>query len=144
MKSLIIVYAAALLIICLPTLFLSIDNARTESITQNIAGVATSGSTYIATVNLGQPLYNSAIGNVSVVSSNLSSDSPSADNYTVSGRIVSIGGLDESQTRTIALTYAVSSSHLPSGVNTFLGLIIWFLIFIEMGLLAGAIYAFFQ
>ena len=146
MKSLIIVFAALLVIIAFPLLFDSIDDARVDHFTQNVAGLTTGAGGYTSNATLSRALYDDDAANVVSVTSNTTADSPSADSYNSVSRLLIIGGLVASTTRTISITYEIDSTVLDDyvGMGVFLTLFIWLVVFIVLGLLVGAVYAFFQ
>lgn len=144
MKSLIIIFAALLLIIATPFVFDSIDDAITDSYSQSFAGVTTGAGEYSENVTLSRALYNDDADSVTGVSSNITSDTPTAGTYNTVSHAVEITGLEASQVRTITVDFEIDSTTLPDGVATFLALWRWFWIFIITGLAAGAIYAFFD
>lgn len=144
MKSLIIIFAALLLIIATPFVFDAIDDAITDSYSQSISGVTTGAGAYAENVTLGRAPYSDDYASVTGVSSNLSSDSPTASGYNSVSRALEVSGLEESLTRTLTISYEIDSVTLPAGVATFLTLWRWFWIFVITGLIGGAIYAFFD
>ncbi len=143
MKSLLIVFGALLLIIQLPLLFGSIHDARVDDYTQSVAGVVTAAGIYAANVTLSQELWSGSVSLVDV-SSNLSSDSPSADSYNSVSGVLLVGGLDAGKTRTLEIVYDIESAILSehTGASTFLALFFWFILFLFLGLVGSAIYAF--
>ena len=144
MKSLIIVFGALLLIIQIPVLFGSIHDARVDNYTQNVAGVTTAAGIYGANVTLSQELWGDAVSLVSSISSNITPDSPSADSYNPVSGVLLVAGLDAGQIRTLSITYEMESAILSehTGASTFLALYFWFVVFLILGMMAGAIYAF--
>lgn len=144
MKSLIIAFGAILLIIATPFIFTAIDDGLTQETTQSIAGVTTGAGVYSANVTLSRSIYNDDTTSVSGISSNLSADSPTAADYNSVSRNLEVSGLDASGTRTLTVEFMISSTTLPSGSTAFLTLARWFWIFAITGMLAGAIYAFFD
>lgn len=146
MKSLVIVFAALLVIIALPLLFASVDSARTETFSQNVAGVTTGASEYTSNATLSRALYDDDASNVTSITSNITADSPSADSYNSVSRLLTIGGLNQSTTRTISITYEIDSTIIDdyTGMSTFLTLYLWLIVFVVLGLLVAAVYAFTQ
>lgn len=144
MKSLIIVFATLLLIIATPFVFSTIDDALTEEYTQTFSGVATGAGEYADNVTLSRAVYNDETASVTDVSSNTSSDTPSASSLNTVSRALEVSGLDDSQTRTLAVTFLIDSTTLPTGVGAFMVLVRWFYIFVIIGMSGGAIYAFFD
>jgi len=144
MKSIIVVFGALLVIISLPLFFSSINNAQTESYVQTFAGVTTGAGVYSANRTLSESLFNNSVTHVLGISSNVSADSPSATSYTGVSKLLVFGGLAQSETRTLEVTYQIDSSSLPTGMGTFFTVIRWFMVFAIIGLIAAAIYAFFD
>ena len=144
MKSLIIVFGVLLLIIGLPAFFTSINDAQVEEYTQTFAGVATGAAVYSANVTLSEDLYNDNVISVTDSSSNITSDSPSAATYNSVSGVLLVEGLDASQMRTLSITYEIASTLLASGMGIFFTMSIWFWLFAIIGMIAGAIYAFFN
>lgn len=144
MKSLMIVFGAILLIIATPFIFAAIDDAITQEYTQSIAGVSTSAGVYSANATLGRGVYSDDARSVLDISSNVTSDTPSAATYNSVSRVLTVSGLAQSQTRTLTVEFMIDSTTLPAGVATFLTLLRWFWVFIIIGMAGGAIYAFFD
>ena len=144
MKSLIIVFGALLLIIATPFVFGAIDDARTTEYTQTFAGVTTGAGEYSENVTLSQALFSVTINSVVGITSNTTSDSPSASGYNSVSKALEVSGLDQSLTRTLSVEYKSDSATIGSGVSAFLTLIRWFYVFIIIGMAGGAIYAFFD
>jgi len=145
MKSLFICFAALFLIIALPWVFQSIDDAFTEEYAETFAGVVTGSGVYTANVTLAAATWNDSLTSVTEISSNITgSDAPSASAYNTVSRILSVNGLDESQTRTLSVTFLIDSTSLPEFFSTFLMLFRWFYMFMILGMAGGAIYAFIQ
>ena len=142
MKSIVIVFAALLLIMATPAIFSSLDNARTESASQSFQGITSSNST--ANVTLGQGVSHDSITAVTGITSNQTLDTPTSYAYNSVSRILTINGLAESGlTRTLTVAFNIDSATLPSGMSSFYTLFYWFWIFIIMGMCGGAIYCFF-
>jgi len=132
------------MVMMLVVIFSFLVDAQTRDYTQNYAGVTTGAGRYTANVSLSQDLYSSNTVSVSGISSNISGDYPASDNYNTLSRVLTIGGLRQSQTRTLSVTYDIENPSLPAGVVTFLTIVIWFFIFVILGLLVGAVVNFFQ
>lgn len=144
MKSLVVAFGAAFLLILFPAIFGRLIDAQTDDYTQNFAGVSTGAGEYSANFTLSQDLFEDNTVSVSSISSNISGDSPSASAYNSVSRVLTAGGLQESQTRTISVTYDIEDPSLPAGVVVFLQIFIWFFMLIDLGLLVGSVYAFFE
>ena len=144
MKSLIIVFASLFLLIATPTVFDALDGALTEEYTQSIAGVATATGNYTANVTLGQSVYNNTASSITGISSNITSDTPTAASYNSTSKSALISGLEGNTSRTLTLAFLIDNPDLDDGMSVFIHLLRWFYIFIIVGLSGGAIYAFFQ
>ena len=144
MKSLLIVFGALLLIIATPFVFTAIDSAITDEYSQSISGVTTGAGEYAANATLGRAIYNDDDSSVTSISSNTSTDTPSAASYNSVSKIVEVSGLDESITRTLTIEYLIDSTTLDTAAMVFFPLLRWFWIFTIMGMIVGAIYAFFD
>jgi len=145
MKSLLICFAAMLMLIGIPWVFSSIDNAMTDDLSQSFAGVSTGAGIYSANVTLGKDLYNNSVGAVTDVSSNLTGiDTPLAYSYNSVSNILTVSGLDASQSRTLTVEFLIDTETTPAEFLTILVLFRWFYVFSILGLEAGAIYAFYR
>jgi len=145
MKSLVIVFGSLILLIGLPFAFQTIDDSVTQSYTQAISGVGTSAGEYAANVTLGRALYNNDSVAVSGISSNVSSDTPTASSYNSVNKALEVSGLADDETRTLTITFDIGSTTLPEGAALFLTTLVrWFLIFAIIGSFGGAVYAFFD
>lgn len=144
MKSLIIIFGALLLIIATPFVFTAIDDAITQEYTQSISGVTTGAGTYSTNVTMGRSIYNDDSESVSGITSNVSSDTPTASSYNSVSKALEVSGLDASQIRTLTIDFQIDSTVLPTGAVAFLTLLRWFWIFTIVGTISGAIYAFFD
>lgn len=133
-----------LLIIGLPFVFSAIDDGLTEDYTQSISGVATASGNYSANVTLSRSIYNDETTSVSAISSNVSDDSPTAYTYNSVSRVLEVSGLSDNDTRTLSVEFLIDSTTLPTGCGTILTLIRWFWVFAILGMVCGAIYAFFD
>ena len=142
MKSIVIVFAAFLMLIATSPLFAAIDDARNETTTENFQGLTSSNST--ANVTLGSTLSQNSLSEVTTITSNYTADTPTKYAYNSASRVLTINGLASSGTRTLAVTYNIVSTTLPSGMSAIFPLLYWFWIFIALGMAGGAIYAFFQ
>jgi len=144
MKSLIIVFGTFLLLVALPYAFQAVDDAITESYTQSISGVTTGAGEYTENITLSRSIYNNDTTSITSISSNITSDSPTAAGYNTVSRQLEVSGLDASQTRTLAVNFLIESTVIPAGSVMFLTLYRWFLVFMIIGMAGGAIYAFFD
>lgn len=128
----------------LPFVFSSIDNALSESITQNTAGVSVTGN-YSTNITLSNAIFNNSITSIKSITSNESTDSPAVYTYNSVSRVLTVSGLNSGASlRTLAVNFNIPSTTLPDFMTTFLSLLRWFWVFIIIGMTAGAIYAFFD
>ena len=128
----------------IPVVFAAINDAQTESITQNISGITSSGN-YTANTTLGHAPYQNSIGSIKTITSNTTLDAPTSYAYNSVSRVLTVSGLAETGlTRTLAVQYNIADSSLPDYFTGFLDLLHWFYILMIVGLAGGGIYAFFQ
>lgn len=144
MKSVIVSFAAILLIIALPFVYQSIDNAVTDELTQNFAGIDTAAGVFTANVTLGKDIFRDDVGKVKEVSSNITSDVPSAYSFNKVSRALEVSGLEEDNSRTLSVNYYIDSVTLEDFAITIFSLFRWFYLFVILGMAGGAIYAFFD
>lgn len=142
MKNVLVVFAAVLLIAAAPFVFKSLHNARIDSYSQSFAQVSTPPGVNSANVTLGLELYEDTIANISVCSSNLTGDSPSAAGYTIAGNILNISGLLSSSVRTLTIQYGIASQALfdIATASVFFNVLAYMYIFTMLGLMGGAIW----
>lgn len=145
MKSLIIIFAATMLIIATPYVFQSIRGGVTEDYSQSVAGVSTLTGQHTANITLGRAIFSNDTASVTGITSNVSSDTPTAYSYNSVSRQLEISGLADGATRTVVASFLIGSTILPSGSGSLLlTLLTWFWIFLILGTVGGAIYAFFD
>lgn len=146
MKSVLIVFGALLYIICMPFLFNGIHDVRTDEYTQNYTSVTTGAAVTQANVVLSNDLWNDVITSVVSISSNVTGDIPTADNYTALTHTLKVGGLLPATTHSLSVDYEIESitlSELPAISGLFLA-IVYLMALAVLGLVAGAIYVFFK
>lgn len=144
MRSVIIIFAALVLMACAPFAFAAIDAAATDDYTQTFSAVTTGAGATSANVTLAQEIYNDHINQVTSVTSNITNDSPSATYYNTVSRALQVGGLEESGERTLSVTFHTDSSTMPTGMEAFWTFLRWFYVFMIIGFAGGAIYSFFD
>lgn len=144
MKSLIIIWAAFLMMLATPAVFSTIDNSITDDYSQSIAGVSTGSGVYSANITLGQAVFNDNVASISAITSNVTTDAPTASSYNSVSRAVEVTGLSASQLRTLTVAFTIDSPILPDSLVTFLVILRWFWVFVIIGFAGGAIYAFFD
>lgn len=146
MRGILIIFGVALYVIAMPFIFNGIHTARTDQFDQNFAEITTAAAATSANITLSRALWGSDAANVVNVSSNFTGDSPSANAYNSVSRILTVGGLASSQTRTLAVTYEIASTtlaELPS-VSPLLIVLVVFIILATIGLAGGALWAVIQ
>lgn len=143
MKSIIVAFAVILLIIAMPFVFQSIEDARTNEAELTFASVTTSGVS-TANVTLNQAIYRGSVNSVTAVSSNITSDTPSAYSFNSVSRVLQVNGLAEDETRTLSVAFNIENENLDDGSLVFFSLFRWFYIFMIVGMSGGAIYSFFD
>jgi len=143
LKSIIVAFAVILLIIAMPFVFQSIEDARTNEAELTFASVTTSGVS-TANVTLNQAIYRGSVNSVTAVSSNITSDTPSAYSFNSVSRVLQVNGLAEDETRTLSVAFNIENENLDDGSLVFFSLFRWFYIFMIVGMSGGAIYSFFD
>lgn len=144
MKSLLIIFGTLMLLLYIPVVIEGTRDAQTEDYDLSFAGVTTAAGVYSANVTLTTDIYDDNVLSVASVSSNVSSDSPSASAFNSSSKVLTVNGLAASSTRTLDLTLKVDNPLMPAGMSMFFGLYQWFYNFVILASFAGAIYAFVQ
>jgi len=144
MKSLIIIFGTFIYLIGLPLMFASIDDLVTQDIDQSFALVNTGAAATAQNVTLSQAVHKNSVAFINTVTSNLSQDTPTGASYNSVNKALEISGLSPSLNRTILVSFSIASSTLPAQANLFLDTLVrWFLIFAGIGMMGGAVYAFF-
>jgi hypothetical protein len=133
-----------MLVIAMPLWFQSSIDARTEAHTENFAGVSTGSGVYSANVTLSQDIFDNTVLSVTSVSSNITGDAPTAATYNSVSNVLNVSGLTAGSTRTLSIGYDMESPFIPAGSAVFFTLSNWFYIFAIVGMVIGAIYAFFN
>jgi len=108
-----------------------IHNWRSSTSTESYV-VTTGGGVTAANITLGHDLYQAATGEITTISSN-NSETPIASSYTEATKVLLVGALNASETRTLTVAYAAETDDT---VMRALGPFLSFLIF---GGLIGAI-----
>lgn len=127
-----------------PFAFASIDSAATDDYEQTFNSVATGSGATAANITLAQAIYENHINQVVSVSSNITTDTPSATYFNSVNRALEVSGLAASSSRTLSVTFRTDSSTMPTGMGTFWTFLRWFYVFMIIGFAGGAIYAFFD
>ena len=139
-KALLIMFGVMFMIIVMPFLINGIHDARTDTFEESFASTTTAAGVVSANVSLSYNLFADAAANVNSVSSNVTSDSPSASTYNTVGDILLVTGLTASQTRTLTVNYDIASvtlAELPNLDPLLLAMTYWWVLAI-MGLIGGA------
>ena len=139
-KALLIMFGVMFMIIVMPFLINGIHDARTDTFEESFASTTTAAGVVSANVSLSYNLFADAAANVNSVSSNITSDSPSASTYNTVGDILLVTGLTASQTRTLTVNYDIASvtlAELPNLDPLLLAMTYWWVLAI-MGLIGGA------
>lgn len=144
MKSLFIVFVTLFFIIAMPWVFDLIRDTRTDQLEQSFAGVTTGAGAYSANVTLSDSLSDSHVIAVSDITSNVTSDTPSAYTYNSVSKVLTVSGLNDSHTRTLVITYDIENASLNPGIIVFCEIFPWFYFLLVIGLTCGAVYAFFH
>lgn len=140
MRSVVVIFAAILIIVCFSYILEGLHDCRVDEYTQSFTEITTAAGVTSANITLSQTLYDSSVTNVTSISSNLTGDSPSADNYTSVGRTLLVGGLASDTQRTLSVVYEVSDPDLAGmPIGPLLIMAGLFLIVIILGLFSGAI-----
>jgi len=145
LKGLFICVIALFFYIAMPWAFGKIDATLSHDYHQNVAGVTTAAGEYAANVTLSKDLWNDNSASVTEISSNVSVvDSPTAYSFNTVSRILTVSGLEQNLTRTLALTFRIDNPYLPDFLPPILWLFRYMYIVLCLGLDAAAVYAFFQ
>lgn len=143
MKSIIVIFAAMLLIIATPFVFTAIDDGVTETATNSFANIPVGSGN--ATVTLSRAIYNNDVQSIIGVTSNESADAPAAFTFNSVSKAFLVTGLAATGNRTLSVEFQIDSTVLPtSGGAIYATLIRWFWIFTIVGTIIGAIYSFFD
>jgi hypothetical protein len=146
MKNVLIIFGAVLVVIALPLIFGVLHDARVDDTTNSFTTITTGVAETSSNVTLALPLYNDSITSVTSITSNVTTDAPTASDYNSVSRLLSFTGLVTGTTRTVTIEYEIDSAvlgELPSA-SIFLSVFAYFIIFGILGLIAGAIYGMFK
>ncbi|MDD5511755.1 MAG: hypothetical protein PHI12_13230, partial [Dehalococcoidales bacterium] len=143
MKSVFLIFCSLFLMFATPKVFSLIDDARTDEYTETFAGISTAAGVYSANFTLAEPLYYNSLVFVEEISSNATTDVPSAASYNTVSRLLTVNGLDQSLTRTLSVTFLIESATIEDFMLAVLSLLRWFYLFLLLGTAAGSIYCFF-
>jgi hypothetical protein len=143
LKSIFLIFCTVFLAFAMPKVFSLYNETLSDELTTTYAGVSTGAGVYSANFTLPSSLYRNSLAYVSEISSNITSDSPSVFSYNTVSKLLVANGLEESQTRTLAVTFRIPSTTIDSFMANVLGLFLWLYVFIVIGCGAGSIYSFF-
>lgn len=144
MRSIIIIFAAIMMTIATPFMFIAIDDAITEDATQSFAGISTAAGVYAANVTLSRSIYDNDTQSIDSIASNITADTPSAYTWNSVSKILTVSGLSDDALRTLTIGFKIDSNSMPDGAALFWVLMRWFWIFAILGYTCGAVYAFFD
>lgn len=138
MRTAALLISAVLVILLMPAAIEAIDGFRLQEYTNDF-NVTTGGGVTTATVTLSQPLYGDETRNA-VVSSNLTTDAPIASTYIAATKVLTVIGLQASQTHRLSVEFKID--RLGDYFGAGIGAKVWPLLLIlgTLGIIAGAIY----
>lgn len=139
-----IVFLALLMLFALPLVFKTVDNTVSESYTLTTANVSTPVSQFAANITLPKSLWESSLPAVTGFGSNATQDYPSATNYNSVTKRLEISGLSDNTTRALTINYKIDSTTLDPAMLLLLPWFKWFWLLMDVGVVFGAIWAFFQ
>lgn len=105
MKTAALLIAAVILLLLLPASILAIDQFRLTD-QEDPFNVTTAANVTLSTVTLSQELYGDETRNASV-SSNVTDDAPIASSYNSATQVLTVTGLQESETRRLTVEYKI-------------------------------------
>jgi len=136
------VVAVIILALTLPSIPTAVEDFRTETLSQSYS-VTTGVGVTIGSVPLASSLWNDSVAYVTNISSNITGDSPLADNYTAASRTVGITGLSANTTRSLTVSYRTgglsANPAADSGITFLPSVIVGLIILIPLVLLASLI-----
>ena len=119
-KIVMTIIGVVILFIMFPMLMTSIDAFQTAEYTETESGVTTGAGVTTANVTLNKELWQDDEGNVTSITSNITGESPTADSYVTTTKLLTVAGLDVSETRTLIITYEYESlSDTYTGLKEF-------------------------
>jgi hypothetical protein len=143
LKSIFSVFVALFLAFALPKVLSLYNESCSDQLTTTFAGLSTAPGIYSANLTLPKPIFRNSLVAITDVSSNISSDIPSAYAYNTLSHLLTINGLQQNQTRTASVTYRIVSTTIEPFMVDVIGLFLWLYIFAVIGIWAGAVYSFF-
>jgi hypothetical protein len=127
----------------MPKAFSLYNETCSDELTTTFAGVITGAGVYSANVTLPDSVYRNSLAYITEMSSNTTSDTPSAYSYNTVSKVILVNGLDASKTHTLAVTFRILSTTIESFMIDVMGLFLWLYVFVVIGCAAGSIYCFF-
>lgn len=145
MRALIILFGAALLIICFPVILSSILDAKTDSYEQTFH-IATAAGVTTSNVTLGLDLYGDSLGNIESFTSNSTTDTPSGDVYYDATNQLTVGGLTANVTRALAVTYRYQTTSISDFTTAeyLFDILLWFMALGILTLIAAGLFRAFK
>lgn len=146
MRSLLYVFGAMLLILIMPLLFVSIQDARTDTYTQQFGDISTAANVTTANLTLATEVWEDAVSSITGITSSISTETASADAYNTSGRLLTVGGLASAASRNLTVEYLYQASTVSDLQTTeyLFTVVIWFMVLVVLGLLFAAVYHAYQ
>ena len=122
-----------------PLVLTGTDETLTDPSTET-GNITTGAGVTTGTISLSPALYNDDITSVTGISSSYGSDTPSASSYNGATDILTVGGLAESQTRTITVEYVYEATSDYTGLTSFVRLAPMLLFMAIIGVIIGALW----
>ncbi len=138
MRSALLVIAACLIVLLLPSTFAAINEFRSTDYVEPHT-VATGVGVTEADVVLSQELFGGRTYNAAIASDNVS-DLPIPDSYVEATQTLTVTGLNADDTRTLTITYKIDALEYDIGVGIATRVFPIFLVLGVIGLIAGAMY----
>ena len=85
---------------------------QTDVLSSTTAGVTTDD------VTLTEPLYDDDVTNVTSITSDNGSDAPTADSYATATRVLTVGGLEATGTRSLTILYEADATDGYTGLGS--------------------------
>ncbi len=138
MKSVLLLIGAGIIILLLPAILTGVNDFRmTDYEEPHVA--TTGGAVTTADITLSQSLFGDHTYNASI-SSNITADAPIPSSYASATKILTVSGLQASQTRRLTITYKIDSLEDYYGAG--IGARAWpiMLVLGVIGVIVGAVY----
>ena len=142
MKTAFVIIGAIVVLLLFGTMLGGINDAQTDSRTDNFI-VATAPADTDADVVLVGSLYGASVLNVTSITSTDGTDVPLVGTYTALTRTLGIEGLNDDSSRTLTVTYKIDGLTGYTGVGSFFGFIpLLIVVAVVVMLVAGGMAAF--